>query len=738
MIAKPNEGLYMKVLNKLLISLNTTYLLCLLFFLIILTAVTNAQRTPLPIDSSKDYLVYYGSWNQEKLFRAKDFDLVILEPSNITAAQISELKKGHDGIKGTDDDVIVIGYISIGEDHIGNRTGDGRGPCYYDYSTSQIVYTNNGYASWYLDDADRNNLPDQNSIWGSYYVNVGDSLWRDFLKNNPAGIDNTLVIKGCDGLFLDTIDSASPYSTWPYRWMVVQMSELVGWIRQTYPDKYLIANRGLFYFDPDLPTAYQNSIRPYIDADMFESYYEEYDRQGWAQKVNNEANKPDGFKVIALDYIDPAQTSQINQQISEVFSYNWGNYISRSALDVIRYDVFHKHTVDQNPPTWNTAIGIISAQAINNAVIVKWKELTDQSLPLKFNIYYSTQLPFNINNATKISNVNATFDSVDGTFSFTVTGLNNFIKYYFIVRAEDAVGNEDKNLQIVSSTPPSGTSSLINIDGFFDDWINTPLFDQPPNPIESAGDVTEINADFRDIWITNDTSNLYLSYDLQGSFSSSYFYHIFLDTDMNALTGYRYQDSSSIGAELMVENNSLWQYTGSGGSNWSWAPLTGLQKVNSGNRTELSIPLNHLGQAQTSKQLRLIFQDNLSIQPYSLIDIAPDDFANHYFEYFIHDLIDNINWKDNVTTLPLFFISQNYPNPFNSSTNIQITIPQNSFVRLKVYNILGEEIATLINNQMTAGKYIVKFNGDDLPSGTYFYSLVTEDLIITRKMTLIK
>lgn len=721
-------------------SNRTSAKIILSLLLILFPSLIYAQPGPLPINNSTDYLCYYGTWDNEKLFRAKDFDLVILEPSNITANQISELKKGHDGLPGTDDDVLVIGYVSIGEDHAGNRTGDGRGPCYYDYTSQQIVYTNSGFASWYLDDADHNNLPDENANWGSFYVNAGDSLWRDFVKNNPAGTDNTLVTKNCDGLFLDTIDTASPWYPWPYRWMVVQMSEMIAWLRETYPDKYLIANRGLFYFDPDLPTAYANSIRPYIDGDMFESYYPTTDRTIWAQKVNNEANKPDGFKVIALDYFNPSQINQINQQISEVFSYNWGDYISQSSLDVIRYDVFHKHLIDQNPPTWNTSIGISSAVPDQNSVTLKWHQLTDQSLPLNFNIYYTTTSQFNINTAVKLNYVQAVYDSASATYSYQVTGLTNYTKYYFVVRAEDAVGNEDKNLQIISATPPDGTSNHINIDGSFDDWNSIPFLDQPPNPVESTGDVSFPEADIRDIWAANDSLKFFLSYDLNGNFSSSYFYHIFFDTDNNPATGYRYQDSSSVGAELMIENNSLWKYTGSGGTNWNWAAETGLSKSNSGGRTELSLPLILFPEYSTNSTLRLIIQNNLSASPYTMIDVAPDNFGSQYFQYIFQGP-DNIK-NETETSLSGFTLYQNFPNPFNPATRIKWYSSKPGWNTLKVYNSLGQEVANLINEFKPAGIYEIEFGRDNseknLSSGVYFYQLKVDESVFTRKMILIK
>lgn len=698
------------------------------------------QLDTLPISNSSDYLCYYGSWNSEKLFRAKDFDLVILEPSNITTEQIAELKNGHDGISGTVDDVVVIGYVSIGEDHVGTRAGDGRGPCYYDYTSSQMVYTNLGFASWYLDDADHNNLPDENSNWGSFYVNAGDSLWRDFVKNNPAGTDNTLVTKNCDGLFLDTIDTASPWYPWPYRWMVVQMSEMIGWLRETYPNKYLIANRGLFYFDPDLPTAYANSIRPYIDGDMFESYYPTTDRTIWAQKVNNEANKPDGFKVIALDYFNASQINQINQQISEVFSYNWGDYISQSSLDVIRYDVFHKHLLDENPPTWNSSIGISSATPDQNSVTLKWHQLTDQSLPLKFNVYYSTSTPFNITNAIKLSNASAIYDSTLSTYSFQVTGLTNFTKYYFVVRAEDALGNEDKNFQIISATPPNGTSNQINIDGNFDDWNLIPLLDQSPNPVESSGDVSIPDVDIKDIWAANDSSKIFLSYDLNGSFSSSFFYHIFFDTDNDPLTGYRYQDSSSIGAELMIENNSLWKYTGSGGSNWSWAAEIGLSKSNTGGRTEFSLPLNLFPESSNTESTRLIIQNNFSVSPYTMIDIAPDNFGSQFLQYNFQNPNNIIDESE--INLSNFTLTQNFPNPFNPITTIKYQIPKSGLVTIIVFDVLGKEIITIVDEFKLAGNYQVDFGNVDsqinLSSGVYFYQLRVDEFIDTKKMILIK
>ena len=91
------------------------------------------------------------------------------------------------------------------------------------------------------------------------------------------------------------------------------------------------------------------------------------------------------------------------------------------------------------------------------------------------------------------------------------------------------------------------------------------------------------------------------------------------------------------------------------------------------------------------------------------------------------------------STLPqMYYLSQNYPNPFNPSTMINYEIPKSSFVTLKVYDILGREIATLINEEKPTGSYKITFNASKYSSGVYFYKLSAGNYTQVKKMVLIK
>jgi hypothetical protein len=85
-----------------------------------------------------------------------------------------------------------------------------------------------------------------------------------------------------------------------------------------------------------------------------------------------------------------------------------------------------------------------------------------------------------------------------------------------------------------------------------------------------------------------------------------------------------------------------------------------------------------------------------------------------------------------------FSLDQNYPNPFNPTTKIKFSIPELSFVTLKVFDVVGNEIETLVNQEEPAGSYEVQFSAIDLPSGIYFYQLRAGNFVETKKMILIK
>lgn len=120
------------------------------------------------------------------------------------------------------------------------------------------------------------------------------------------------------------------------------------------------------------------------------------------------------------------------------------------------------------------------------------------------------------------------------------------------------------------------------------------------------------------------------------------------------------------------------------------------------------------------------------------VDNLPSIFAAEGVLSLVTGVEDN-----NSVTPATFNLSQNYPNPFNPSTIISFDIPADAFVKLKVYNILGQEVVQLVNENKTAGKYQVNWNGTDnagnkVTSGVYLYSLKANDFTSTRKMILTK
>jgi len=93
--------------------------------------------------------------------------------------------------------------------------------------------------------------------------------------------------------------------------------------------------------------------------------------------------------------------------------------------------------------------------------------------------------------------------------------------------------------------------------------------------------------------------------------------------------------------------------------------------------------------------------------------------------------------KDNIIPKE-YSLSQNYPNPFNPVTHLEFGISNLGFVSLKIYDVLGREVKTLVNEIKTAGKYKIEFDGSNFASGVYFYRIEAGDFVQTKRMVLVK
>jgi hypothetical protein len=98
---------------------------------------------------------------------------------------------------------------------------------------------------------------------------------------------------------------------------------------------------------------------------------------------------------------------------------------------------------------------------------------------------------------------------------------------------------------------------------------------------------------------------------------------------------------------------------------------------------------------------------------------------------FINDNFNSVQRSE-------YYLFQNYPNPFNPITTISYSISKSSHVTIKVYDILGREVAVLLNEVKSPGLYKVNFNGSRLASGIYFYTLQANEYIVTKKLILLK
>lgn len=501
------------------------------------------------------HLTHYGSWQDSDVALFQRFGLVALQPGMYSPSSGEAQAIAQVRANGTK----VLLYISIGEDastynQAAPARGDGRGPVHADAKTGAIIYENKGVASYYLDEWNAkgidsaaankvpDGIPDRQSDWGACLVNAGDTAWQRVVLNEAA----RLTALGADGFFLDTPETADPWHG--YGWTAPGMSGLIRRIREAYPGKYILLNRGLFFFDPDYPLQYGACPRKYIDAVLFESYYtgSNYttDLGGngiWranpffasnkfisAPRLDAEMNRPDSRgAVFHLDYAaDPTRVAQDHPDLLQaiqreaVAEQGWVPEINDRLLgQAPTLFLDNPAPADRDPPQWrNTAsgeadtahppaprVGLLKAIPGNGKVTLRWDVAADQTWPVKYNVYYSKNAPLDFDTSPRLADV-ATEPGADYLdrdhngaddgcpYQFTVTGLANNALYRFAVRAEDGTSG---------ATPATGR---IGPGGGIEETNGTVLMAIPRDTTAYPISIDGAFEDWRSVTVTPDSS----------------------------------------------------------------------------------------------------------------------------------------------------------------------------------------------------------------------------------------
>jgi hypothetical protein len=186
--------------------------------------------------------------------------------------------------------------------------------------------------------------------------------------------------------------------------------------------------------------------------------------------------------------------------------------------------------------------------------------------------------------------------------------------------------------------------------------------------------------------------------------------------------------------------------------NWSKSLVSGntyqidlniIQNVNV-NPSYFTMPIKIKVNTSSGDTVVTVFNDAQDQNFQFEVNGNPQTINFDYGNWILKDLLGVTNTE--ILPAPVeFSLEQNYPNPFNPGTTIKYTISSKGFVKLKVFNLLGKEVATLVNSEQEAGNYTVDFDASELRSGVYFYSLESttaggQDVSFTetKKMLLIK
>lgn len=505
------------------------------------------------------FVIHYGQVTESTIIEIHKHQMVVLYPHfSITRDIVEKIQKGRN-IDDPSDNVIALGYISIGEDvrTIGKSveellsderfTGDGsgprvdpRGPHGKGGSFSNLTLEHdsliglptpsvNGtrFASFYLDDNSLVNngnatdgIPDRNQNFGGAFTNIGDVAWYEVLQNmtldgqdHTAGIREILTLSfgrglGFDGLFLDTVDTTAPNhftdefdeNQSEFEWTATGYLKMLQRLAVDYPDTILMQNRGVFFFDNRFPH-FSLAIGKYIDFLLLESFrldsnphhlYHQAsfddNRFNYAPKIMAEASRV-GFQVLSLGYAEgPADVmaeetlvgksvvgyDELIKDIQVAHSFGFRHYLANANVSLVNAFVQSRtdYCYDEKAPTWASTqssftfppkrpfprVGVQKLVSLAFGKIgVSWDVALDMN-QVYYDIYSQTS-PFvwkfdgvDTSNSRKIrlkvEAMEKGYEIGEGDalpYTDVISGFYVNTTYWFLIRAKDEFGNQEKN-----------------------------------------------------------------------------------------------------------------------------------------------------------------------------------------------------------------------------------------------------------------------------------------------------
>ncbi len=289
----------------------------------------------------------------------------------------------------------------------------------------------------------------------------------------------------------------------------------------------------------------------------------------------------------------------------------------------------------------------------------------------------------------------------------------------------------------------------IKIGGDFSEWANVQsIYNDPKGDTEHRnflrydGNATYINNTGRNDIIESraayDSSNIYFYVKTDTALTpctDKNWMLLFIDSDTNHATGWEGYDYV---INLNIKSDSVTTLAKWNGQDSSWVEISDLKYQYIGNQMQIAVPRNLINQTGNNISFYFHWADNIQkLNDITEFFIDGDSAPDRRFNYWYTTQAPT-DVKETYQFPKSFSLSQNYPNPFNPSTLIKYSIPQSGLVTIKVFNMLGQEVATLIDKEQKTGSYTINFDASKLASGVYLYRIVANGFSLTKKMLLLK